>query len=144
MIYGNKEKIQVSIAQQRTNLADVNNQDVRTSSDTYYLDSTTSILFKFGDVNDIFTEDFEFYKEQEERNEVFKKFRNYYAQNDSVEFDDAKFQSDEFYDALENKNITILKRYTSFDDNYEISNLAREILSEKFSKKKIRILKTEF
>ena len=51
MIYGNKEKIQVSIAQQRTNLADVNNQDVRTSSDTYYLDSTTSILLKFGDVN---------------------------------------------------------------------------------------------
>lgn len=131
MIYGNKEKIQVSIAQQRTNLADVNNQDVRTSSDTYYLDSTTSILLKFGDVNDIFTEDFEFYKEQKERNEVFKKFRNYYAQNDSVEFDDAKFQSDEFYDALGNKNITILKRYTSFDDNYEISNLAREILSEK-------------
>ena len=136
LIYGNKEKIQVSIAQQRTNLAEVNNQDVRTSSDTYYPDSTTSILFKFGDVNDIFTEDFEFYKEQKERNEVFKKFRNYYAQNDSVEFDDAKFQSDEFYDALENKNITILKRYTSFDDNYEISNLAREILSEKFSKKK--------
>jgi len=59
MIYGNKEKIQVSIAQQRTNLAEVNNQDVRTSSDTYYLDSTTSILLKFGDVNDIFTEDFE-------------------------------------------------------------------------------------
>ena len=131
MIYGNKEKIQVSIAQQRTNLADVNNQDVRTSSDTYYLDSTNSILVKFGDVNDIFTKEFEFYKEQKERNEVFKKFRNYYAQNDSVEFDDAKFQSDEFYDALENKNIEILKRYTSFDDNYEISNLAREILSEK-------------
>lgn len=131
LIYGNKEKIQVSIAQQRTNLAEVNNQDARTSSDTYYLDSTTSILLKFGDVNDIFTEDFEFYKEQKERNEVFKKFRNYYAQNDSVEFDDAKFQSDEFYDALENKNITILKRYTSFDDNYEISNLAREILSDK-------------
>ncbi len=131
MIYGNKEKIQVSIAQQRTNLADVNNQDVRTSSDTYYLDSTNSILVKFGDVNDIFTKEFEFYKEQKERNEVFTKFRNYYAQNDSVEFDDAKFQSDEFYDALENKNIEILKRYTSFDDNYEISNLAREILSEK-------------
>ena len=131
MIYGNKEKIQVSIAQQRTNLAEVNNQDVRTSSDTYYLDSTESILLKFGDVNDIFTNEFEFYKEQKDRNEVFKKFRNYYAQNDSLDFDVAKFQSDEFYDALENKNIEILKRYTSFDDNYEISNLAREILSEK-------------
>lgn len=131
LIYGNKEKIQVSIAQQRTNLAEVNNQDVRTSSDTYYLDSTESILLKFGDVNDIFTKDFEFYKEQKDRNEVFKKFRNYYAQNDSLDFDVAKFQSDEFYDALENKNIEILKRYTSFDDNYEISNLAREILSEK-------------
>ena len=131
LIYGNKEKIQVSIAQQRTNLAEVNNQDVRTSSDTYYLDSTESILLKFGDVNDIFTKDFEFYKEQKDRNEVFKKFRNYYAQNDSLDFDVAKFQSDEFYDALENKNIEIIKRYTSFDDNYEISNLAREILSEK-------------
>ena len=131
LIYGNKEKIQVSIAQQRTNLAEVNNQDVRTSSDTYYLDSTESILLKFGDVNDIFTKDFEFYKEQKDRNEVFKKFRNYYAQNDSLDFDVAKFQSDEFYDALENKNIEILKRYTSFDDNYEISNLAREILSQK-------------
>ena len=131
LIYGNKEKIQVSIAQQRTNLAEVNNQDVRTSSDTYYLDSTESILLKFGDVNDIFTKDFEFYKEQKDRNEVFKKFRNYYAQNDSLDFDVAKFQSDEFYDALENKNIEIIKRYTSFDDNYEISNLAREILSDK-------------
>jgi hypothetical protein len=76
MIYGNKEKIQVSIDQQRTNLADVNNQDVRTSSDTYYLDSTNSVLVKFGDVNDIFTKEFEFYKDQKERNEVFKKFRN--------------------------------------------------------------------
>ena len=73
---GNKEKIQVSIDQQRTNLADVNNQDVRTSSDTYYLDSTNSVLVKFGDVNDIFTKEFEFYKDQKERNEVFKKFRN--------------------------------------------------------------------
>lgn len=72
MIYGNKGEIQVLAAQQRTNLADVNSKEARTSSDSYYLDSVDNILHKFGDVKDIYTIDFPEYKEQKERFNIFK------------------------------------------------------------------------
>ena len=131
MIYGNKNQIQVLIAQQRTNLADVNKQDTRTSSDTYYLDSVDSLLSKFKNVNEIYTANFDFYKEQKSKNEIFKLFRNHYAQTDSIEFDDAKFHSEQFYKALENKNYETLLKYTSFEDNYEIGNLTRNLICKK-------------
>ena len=70
MLRKDKEKIQVLATQQRTNLAEVSNQDARTSSDTYYLDSVDSILSKFGSVNHILTRDFPFYSQQRERHEV--------------------------------------------------------------------------
>ena len=63
MIYGNKEKIQVLAEQQRTNLAEVHSKEVRTSSDSYYLDSVNNILQSFGDVKDIYTKDFPKYAE---------------------------------------------------------------------------------
>lgn len=70
MLRKDKEKIQVLATQQRTNLAEVSNQDARISSDTYYLDSVGSILSKFGSVNHILTRDFPFYSQQRERHEV--------------------------------------------------------------------------
>ncbi len=59
MIYGNKDEIQVLAAQQRTNLAEVNSKEARTSSDSYYLDFVSNILRAFGDVKDVF--DFAYY-----------------------------------------------------------------------------------
>ena len=132
MIYGNKEKIQVLINQQRMNVADVENKVVQSPLYNHYLDSTNTIIQKFGTVNDIFTQDFEWYKQQKEKFEIYKKFNSFLHNESFINASElAEEFSDEFYDALENKNIEILKRYTSFDDNYEISNLAREILSEK-------------
>lgn len=59
MIYGNRKRIQVLTAQQRTNLADVNSKEARTSSDSYYLDSLNIILHELKNgKNDIFTKDF--------------------------------------------------------------------------------------
>lgn len=40
----NKERIQVLATQQRTNLAEVNSREARTSSDSYYLDSLNITL----------------------------------------------------------------------------------------------------
>ena len=133
LIYGNKEKIQVLINQQRMNVAEVENKVVQSPLYNHYLDSTNTIIQKFGTVNDIFTQDFEWYKQQKEKFEIYKKFNSFLHNESYINASElAEEFSDEFYDALENKNIEILKRYTSFDDNYEISNLAREILSEKF------------
>lgn len=132
LIYGNKEKIQVLINQQRMNVAEVENKVVQSPLYNHYLDSTNTIIQKFGTVNDIFTQDFEWYKLQKDKFEIYKKFNSFLHNESFINASElAEEFSDEFYDALENKNIEILKRYTSFDDNYEISNLAREILSEK-------------
>ena len=59
MIYGNKDEIQVLAVQQRTNLADVNSKEARTSSDSYYLDFVNNVLRNFCDVKDVF--DFAYY-----------------------------------------------------------------------------------
>lgn len=132
MIYGNIKEIQVLAAQQRTNLADVDSKEARTSSDSYYLDSVDNILAEFGNVNDIFTADFPEYARYKERAEIFKQFRNKYQENDSFYTYMAKPQSDEFYAALKERNLETLLKYTKFDSEYEISGVARKILFEKF------------
>ena len=129
MIYGNKEKIQVLATQQRTNLAEVSNQDARTSSDTYYLDSVDSILSKFGSVNHILTRDFPFYSQQRERHEVFKKFRQVYLDLESINIHDAKRQADQFYDALKSNNLETIREFTN-PENYEIAEAAQQIHQE--------------
>lgn len=105
MIYGNIKEIQVLAAQQRTNLADVDSKEARTSSDSYYLDSVDNILAEFGNVNDIFTADFPEYARYKERAEIFKQFRNKYQENGSFYTYMAKPQSDEFYAALKERNL---------------------------------------
>lgn len=132
MIYGNKEKIQVLINQQRMNVADVENKVVQSPLHKHYLDSTESIMLNFGDVNDIFTQDFDWYSKQKDKFEIYKKFNSFLHNESFINASElAEEFSDEFYDALENKNLEIIKRYTSFDDNYEVSHLAREIFAEK-------------
>ena len=130
MIYGNKGEIQVLAAQQRTNLADVNSKEARTSSDSYYLDSVDNILHKFGDVKDIYTIDFPEYKEQKERFNIFKQFRTAYLENDSINVYDAVREADEFYDALKANNKSILKKYTDGIEKPELSNAATDIFNK--------------
>ena len=130
MIYGNKDEIQVLAAQQRTNLADVNSKEARTSSDSYYLDSVDNILHKFGDIKDIYTIDFPEYKEQKERFNIFKQFRTAYLENDSINVYDAVREADEFYDALKANNKSILEKYTDGIEKPELSNAATDILNK--------------
>lgn len=130
MIYGNKDEIQVLAAQQRTNLAEVNSKEARTSSDSYYLDSVDNILHKFGDVKDIYTIDFPEYKEQKERFNIFKQFRTAYLENDSINVYDAVREADEFYDALKAINKSILKKYTDGIEKPELSNAATDIFNK--------------
>jgi len=130
MIYGNKDEIQVLAAQQRTNLADVNSKEARTSSDSYYLDSVDNILHKFGDVKDIYTKDFPEYAKQKERFAIFKQFRTAYQENDSINVYDAVREADEFYDALKANNKSILEKYTDGIEKPELSNAATDILNK--------------
>ena len=63
MIYGNKEKLQALIAQQRINVAEVNSQVVQSPLHEHCLESCLSILDKFGEVKDIFTDEYPFYED---------------------------------------------------------------------------------
>lgn len=63
MIYGNNKKIQALIAQQRTNVAEVNKEVAQRPLYERCLDSVSNILSKFGTVNDIFTDEYPFYKD---------------------------------------------------------------------------------
>lgn len=130
MIYGNKEKIQVLAVQQRTNLADVNDKEAGTSSDLYYLDSTDSLMQKFGNVNDIFTEEYDFYKENKERYQIFKAFRNIYQDLESVETVDTPLMAKEFYDALKKGDKKTLLKYSDGEMYPEIAEKANEIIHE--------------
>ncbi|MBR1640610.1 MAG: hypothetical protein IJ688_14645 [Treponema sp.] len=129
MIYGDKEKIQVLSAQQRTNLAEVNSKEARTSSDSYYLDSVDSILQKFGDVKDIYTKDFPEYAEQKEKFEIFKQFRNAYQETDSINAYDAVRDADEFYNAIKNNDKSVLEKFTNGIDKPEIAGAASVLLN---------------
>ena len=142
MIYGNKEKIQVLAEQQRTNLAEVHSKEVRTSSDSYYLDSVDNILQSFGDVKDIYTKDFPKYAEQKERFEIFKKFRSAYQEINAINVLNAVQEADEFYDALKSNNKEVIARYTDAFKYPALADTAKSIIEERsFSKKeKIQVL----
>lgn len=128
MLYGNKDKIQVLTAQQRTNPAEVNGKEARTSSDSYYLDSVDSLMRKFGNVKDIFTEDFDFYKENKERYEIFKKFRAVYQELESVETADTPMMAKEFHDALKTHNKKVLLKYADGEMYPEIYETANDLI----------------
>lgn len=128
MIYGDKDKIQVLVAQQRTNPAEVNSKEARTSSDSYYLDSVDTILQKFGDVKDVYTKDFPEYAEQKERFEIFKQFRNAYQENESINVYDAVREADEFYNALKNNDKTVIEKYINGIEKPELAESASLIL----------------
>ena len=53
LIYGDKEKLQALIAQQRMNVAEVNSQVVQSPLYEHCLESSSNILDKFGEIKDI-------------------------------------------------------------------------------------------
>lgn len=130
MIYGNKEKIQALSTQRRIDLAEVSSQDARISSDIHCLDSIDTILGKFGSVNDIFTQEFSFYAQQKEFYSIYRKIHASFAW-DAVYEDDARFYAEKIFKAIHEQDTDTLKQYASFEDVYEISDVVREILSEK-------------
>ncbi|MBU3849468.1 MAG: hypothetical protein IAA16_02760 [Candidatus Treponema excrementipullorum] len=130
MIYGNKEKIQALSTQRRIDLAEVSSQDARISSDIHCLDSIDTILGKFGSVNDVFTQEFSFYAQQKEFYSIYRKIHASFAW-DAVYEDDARFYAEKIFKAIHEQDTDTLKQYASFEDVYEISDVVREILSEK-------------
>ncbi|MCI6480484.1 MAG: ArdC-like ssDNA-binding domain-containing protein [Candidatus Treponema excrementipullorum] len=130
MIYGNKEKIQALSTQRRIDLAEVSSQDARISSDIHCLDSIDTILGKFGSVNDVFTQEFSFYAQQKEFYSIYRKIHASFAW-DAVYEDDARFYAEKIFKAIHEHDTDTLKQYASFEDVYEISDVVREILSEK-------------
>ena len=132
MIYGNKKEIQVLIAQQRTNLADVNNKEAGSASDSYYLDSVDSILQSFKNVNDIYTKDFPYYDEYKKRYKIFQRFRECYQKNESLDVYLAKPQSDKFYTALKLNDYKTLETFLDDFEYREIRSAVKDILVEHF------------
>ncbi|MEL5720412.1 MAG: hypothetical protein P1P59_04695 [Treponemataceae bacterium] len=132
MIYGNKKEIQVLIAQQRTNLADVNNKEAGSASDSYYLDSVDSILKTFKNVNDIYTKDFPHYAEYKERYKIFQRFRECYQKTESLDVYLAKPQSDKFYAALKTNDYKTLETFLDNFEYREIQSAVKDVLVEYF------------
>lgn len=133
MIYGDKRKIQVLIAQQRTNLAEVSSKETGTSSDSYYLDSVTSILQEFKNGNDIFTSDYaDVYSENRERYKIFRMFRNAYQEFESVEMEDVPLMAAEFCSALKNKKLNMLLKFTDGECYPEISEISKNYIHDSY------------
>ena len=127
MIYGNKEKLQALIAQQRINVAEVSGQVVQSPLHEHCLESASSILQKFGGVNDIFTDGHEFYSELKEKSDIEQKFYAFYTENGNLDARElAQYEAEEFYHALKTGDSEKIREYTE-SDLHETAELAREI-----------------
>lgn len=130
LIYGNKEKLQALIAQQRMNVAEVNSQVVQSPLHEHCLESASSILDKFGEVNDIFTDEYPFYEEVKKKSAIEHKFYTYYTEKDNLDARELSvFESEEFYNALKSGDTEKINEYTK-TDLHEIHELAFEIYEE--------------
>ena len=128
MIYGDKEKLQALIAQQRMNFADVSGQVVQSPLHERCLESADNILQKFGDVKDIFTDGSSFYAEIKEKSDIEQKFFGYYTEKGNLDARiTAEYEAEEFYSALKSGNQEKIHEYTDNDEFHEVYELAREI-----------------
>lgn len=135
LIYGDKEKLQALIVQQRMNVAEVNSQVVQSPLYEHCLESSSSILDKFGEVKDIFTDEYPFYKEVKKKAAIEQKFFNYYVAKGNLDARELSvFESEEFYNALKSGHTEKIDEYIK-TDLHEIKELASEIYEE-FSKEK--------
>lgn len=133
MIYGNKEKLQALIAQQRINVAEVSSQVAQSPLYEHCLESSSSILDKFGKVKDIFTDEYLFYEEVKKKAAIEQKFFNFYVTKGNLDARELSvFESDEFYNALISGDTAKIDEYTK-TDLHEINELAAEIY-ESYSK----------
>ena len=127
LIYGNKEKLQALIAQQRMNVAEVNSQVVQSPLHEHCLESVENILQKFGDVKEIYTDGYLFYEEIREQSKIEQKFFAYYTEKGNLDARElSTVEADEFYTALKNNDIAKIDEYKK-NDLHEISELANEI-----------------
>jgi len=130
MIYGDKEKLQALIAQQRINVAEVSAQVAQSPLYEHCLESASSIMQKFGDVNDIFTEEHEFYNDIKEKGIIEQKFYTYYSSLGNMDARElSEHEAGEFYDALKSNDAEKIAEYTE-TDLHEISGVAKVILDE--------------
>ena len=128
MIYGDKEKLQALIAQQRMNVAEVNSQVVQSPLHEHCLESALNILQSFGDVKDIFTDTSRFYEELKEKSDIEQKFFAYYTEKGNLDARIlARTESEEFYNALLSNDKEKIEEYTQHKELHEISELAKEI-----------------
>ena len=133
MIYGNKEKLQALIAQQRMNVAEVSSQVVQSPLHEHCLESVSSILQKFGGVNDIFTDGYEFYDEIREQSQIEQKFYAFYTEKGNLDARElARYEAEEFYHALKTGNQEKIREYAE-TDLHETAELAKEIYGKKNS-----------
>lgn len=131
MIYGNKEKIQALIAQQRIIFEDV--KELRTTSNIYFLESVERLIQKFGNVNHIFTKEYDFYKERrEEVQRIYKAFEDIYTQNynSQEEYEltriETNMMAEEFYIALKKDDKKSLLKYADGKMYPEIAEKLKE------------------
>ena len=135
LIYGDKEKLQALIVQQRMNVAEVNSQVVQSPLYEHCLESSSSILDKFGEVKDIFTDEHLFYEEVKKKAAIEQKFFNYYVTKGNLDARELSvFEAEEFYNAIKSGNTEKIDEYIK-TDLHEIKELASEIYEE-FSKEK--------
>lgn len=135
LIYGDKEKLQALIVQQRMNVAEVNSQVVQSPLYEHCLESSSSILDKFGEVKDIFTDEHSFYEEVKKKAAIEQKFFNYYVTKGNLDARELSvFEAEEFYNAIKSGNTEKIDEYIK-TDLHEIKELASEIYEE-FSKEK--------
>ena len=135
LIYGDKEKLQALIVQQRMNVAEVNSQVVQSPLYEHCLESSSSILDKFGEVKDIFTDEHSFYEEVKKKAAIEQKFFNYYVTKGNLDARELSvFEAEEFYNAIKSSNTEKIDEYIK-TDLHEIKELASEIYEE-FSKEK--------
>ena len=154
MIYGDKEKLQALLEQQRINVADVNNKNLEHSSQAlttqqrinvaevsgqvvqsplheHCLESASSILQRFGDVKDIFTDGHAFYEEIRERSQIEQKFFAYYTEKGNLDARElSQYEAEEFYNAMKNGDKEKIREYTE-TDLHETAELAKEIYEKK-------------
>ena len=135
MIYGDKEKLQALVVQQRMNGADVNKQVVQSPLYERCLESVDSIMQNFTDVKDIYTKNYPFYEDVKKAALIEQKFYAHYVEKGNLDAREiAHNEAKEFYTALVNLDTEKIDEYTK-SDLHEISDLANKIKLDYFSKK---------
>lgn len=134
LIYGDKEKLQALIAQQRMNVAEVSTQVAQSPLYEHCLESASIILDKFTGVNDVFTDEYPFYNEVKEKASIEHKFFTFYVTKGNLDARELSvYEAEEFYNALKNNDTEKIKEYTD-TDLHEIQEIAAEIKIEYDSK----------